>query len=45
LHARQVAIAAGAIGEDVTRIAAAMIKEGTIRIDRAKILLNAPVEA
>jgi len=45
LHARQVAIAAGATGEDVTRIADAMIREGTIRIDRAEALLNNPVEA
>jgi hydroxymethylglutaryl-CoA reductase len=39
LHARQVAMAAGATGEDVARIAGQMIREGVIRIDRAQELL------
>jgi hydroxymethylglutaryl-CoA reductase len=40
LHARQVAMAAGATGEDIDRIAQQMIEEGTIRIDRAEALLH-----
>jgi hydroxymethylglutaryl-CoA reductase len=40
LHARQVAMAAGATGEDVARVAKQMIREGTIRIDRAEALLH-----
>jgi hydroxymethylglutaryl-CoA reductase len=39
LHARQVAMATGATGEHVEQIAAQMIEEGTIRIDRAEQLL------
>jgi hydroxymethylglutaryl-CoA reductase len=39
LHARQVAMAAGATGEDVARIAGQMIREGVVRIDRAQELL------
>ncbi len=41
LHARQVAMAAGALGEEVDAIAQAMIREGAIRIDRAQALLDA----
>jgi hydroxymethylglutaryl-CoA reductase len=40
LHARQVAIAAGAVGEQVERIAALMVAEKTVRIDRAEDLLK-----
>ncbi len=40
LHARQVAIAAGATGDEITAVAAAMIGEGTIRSDRATALLR-----
>ncbi|MFH0859972.1 MAG: hydroxymethylglutaryl-CoA reductase, degradative [Candidatus Altiarchaeota archaeon] len=40
LHARNVAIAAGAKGKDVDRIAEQMIKEKKIRADRAKELLG-----
>ncbi|MDX9953625.1 MAG: hydroxymethylglutaryl-CoA reductase, degradative [Anaerolineae bacterium] len=39
LHARQVAMAAGATGEAIERIAQAMIAEGVIRVDRATALL------
>jgi len=39
LHARQVAIAAGAQGEDVTRLAQHLVAEKTVRIDRAKEIL------
>lgn len=35
LHARQVAIAAGAEGEDVTRLARQLVAESAVRIDRA----------
>jgi hydroxymethylglutaryl-CoA reductase len=40
LHARQVAIAAGAKGKDITRIAEQMVSEGTVRLDRAVELLG-----
>lgn len=40
LHARQVAIAAGARGPDIERIVQIMIKDGQIRIDYARSLLN-----
>jgi hydroxymethylglutaryl-CoA reductase len=39
LHARQVAIAAGAPPEWVERIARQMVDEGTVRLDRAQALL------
>jgi hydroxymethylglutaryl-CoA reductase len=40
LHARQVAIAAGATGEQIGQVAAQMVAEKTIRIDRAEEILN-----
>ncbi len=40
LHARQVAIAAGAQGELVARVAQQMVAEGTVRLDRARELLR-----
>jgi hydroxymethylglutaryl-CoA reductase len=40
LHARQVAIAAGAEGEQVDALAKQMVKEKTVRIDRAEELLK-----
>jgi hydroxymethylglutaryl-CoA reductase len=42
LHARQVALAAGATGEAVSRIAERMVSEGVIRLDRAQELLGRP---
>ncbi|MBU1197942.1 hydroxymethylglutaryl-CoA reductase, degradative [Candidatus Micrarchaeota archaeon] len=39
LHARNVAMAAGATGKDVERVAQQMVKEGNIRGERAKELL------
>lgn len=39
LHARNIAAMAGAEGDEVDRIAAIMVKEHTIRLDRAKELL------
>ncbi|MBM4459860.1 MAG: hydroxymethylglutaryl-CoA reductase, degradative [Chloroflexi bacterium] len=44
LHARQVATAAGAVGDEVDRIAAALVAERTIRSDRAAALLRAARE-
>lgn len=41
LHARQLAIAAGATGDQVTRIVETMIAEGNIRLERAKTLVEA----
>lgn len=40
LHARQVAVAAGAGGEAVERIAGQLIAEGSIRVERARELLR-----
>ena len=40
LHARQVAIAAGAVGKQIDSIAMKMVKENTVRIDRAEQLLK-----
>ncbi len=39
LHARQVAIAAGADGSEVDELAAALVREGAVRGDRARQLL------
>ena len=40
LHARQVAIAAGATGEQIERVAARMVVEKVVRIDRAEEILK-----
>jgi hydroxymethylglutaryl-CoA reductase len=40
MHARQLAVAAGASGEMVTRIVQSMIEEDNIRLERAKALLQ-----
>jgi hydroxymethylglutaryl-CoA reductase len=40
LHARQVAMAAGARGEWIERIARRLMEEGTVRLDRAEELLK-----
>lgn len=40
LHARQVAVAAGAAGEAVDRLAEQLIAEGVIRLDRAEQILR-----
>jgi len=40
LHARQVAIAAGAQGEAIELLAAELVAESTIRVDRARDILN-----
>ena len=40
LHARQVAVAAGAEGEMIEKVAAQMVAEKTVRIDRAEELLK-----
>ena len=40
LHARQVAIAAGAQGELIEKLAGELVKENTVRIDRAEQLLK-----
>ncbi|MBA3531303.1 MAG: hydroxymethylglutaryl-CoA reductase, degradative [Ardenticatenales bacterium] len=42
LHARQVAVAAGATGEKVERIARQLVQEGQVRLERAKELLKSP---
>jgi hydroxymethylglutaryl-CoA reductase len=40
LHARQVAISAGAQGELINRLAEEMIVENTVRLDRAEEILK-----
>ena len=40
LHARQVAIAAGAKGEQIARVANQLVAEGVVRIDRAQKILK-----
>lgn len=40
LHAHQVAIAAGAQGEEITTLARRMVQENTVRIDRAREILK-----
>jgi hydroxymethylglutaryl-CoA reductase len=45
LHARQVAIAAGAVGSEVDRLAEQLVREGTVRIDRAEEILRKWSEA
>jgi hydroxymethylglutaryl-CoA reductase len=40
LHARQVAVAAGATGADVTRVAAQMVREDAVRVERAREILG-----
>jgi hydroxymethylglutaryl-CoA reductase len=40
LHARQVAIAAGAQGEQIERLAQQLVAEKTVRIDRAEAILH-----
>ena len=40
LHARQVAIAAGATGDQIEKVAAQLVAEETIRIDRAEEILK-----
>ena len=42
LHARQVALAAGATGVQVAQVAAQLVREGTVRLDRAQALLREP---
>ncbi|MEW6716545.1 MAG: hydroxymethylglutaryl-CoA reductase, degradative [Chloroflexota bacterium] len=40
LHARQVAIAAGALGDQVPRLAQRLVEEGAIQLERARELLT-----
>jgi hydroxymethylglutaryl-CoA reductase len=42
LHARNIAVAAGATGELINAVAEKMVKERSIRIDRAKELIKEP---
>jgi hydroxymethylglutaryl-CoA reductase len=44
LHARQVAIAAGAVGDEIERVAQQMVFEKAIRLDRAHAILKANKE-
>lgn len=40
MHARQLAVAAGATGDLVARVVQTMIEEGNIRLERAKVLVQ-----
>ncbi len=40
LHARNIAATVGAQGDEIDRVAAALVKEGKVRMDRAKELLE-----
>ncbi len=40
LHARQVAVAAGAQGQAVDRVAAQLVSEGQIRVERAREIVE-----
>jgi len=40
LHARQVALAAGAKPDEVEQVAAEMVREGVVRVDRAEAILQ-----
>jgi hydroxymethylglutaryl-CoA reductase len=40
LHARQLAMAAGASGDEIERIASQMVKEKQVRLDRAQALVE-----
>jgi hydroxymethylglutaryl-CoA reductase len=40
LHARQVAIAAGALGDQIEKVAAQMVMEKTVRIDKAEEIIR-----
>jgi len=40
LHARQVAVAAGAKDEEITRLATQLVSEKMVRIDRAEEILK-----
>jgi hydroxymethylglutaryl-CoA reductase len=40
LHARQVAIAAGATGEQIEKVAAQLVAEKTVRIDKAEEIIK-----
>jgi hydroxymethylglutaryl-CoA reductase len=40
LHARQVAIAAGAVGDQIEKVAAQMVTEKIVRIDHAEEILR-----
>ncbi len=44
LHARQVAIAAGATGDQVQAVASRLVSEGKVRLDRAQEILSAMME-
>lgn len=39
LHARNVAVSAGADGDEVDRVSAAMVAEGAVRVDVAERIL------
>ncbi|MEK7808724.1 MAG: 3-hydroxy-3-methylglutaryl-CoA reductase, partial [Chloroflexota bacterium] len=40
LHARQVAISAGAVGDEIEKIAGRLVAEKKVRIDRAEEVLK-----
>ncbi|NYT01086.1 MAG: hydroxymethylglutaryl-CoA reductase, degradative, partial [Methanocellales archaeon] len=44
LHAKNIAVTAGSTGDMVDRVSSALIREGTIRLDRAKEILEEMLE-
>jgi hydroxymethylglutaryl-CoA reductase len=40
LHARQVALAAGAVGDEVSAVAERMASEGVVHVERAEAILQ-----
>ena len=40
LHARNIAATVGAVGDEIDQVAAAVVKEGKVRMDRAKEILD-----
>ncbi len=40
LHARNIAATVGAVGQEIDRVAEALVKEGKVRMDRAKEILD-----
>jgi len=40
LHARNIAATVGAVGDEIDRVAEALVKEGKVRMDRAKEILD-----
>ena len=40
LHSRNIAVTAGALGDEIEKVAAILVKEGNVKVDRAKEVLD-----